>query len=550
MVRLDNRSELERCIDLPPNEGTDLELVMKVIESHGSRYVHRIIGDFAFFIWHTATHTGLGARDACGVRRLYYTQASGLLTVSSSAQLLEGQAGYDMRTLLEVASLCLPSEERSPFAGVQQVPAGHSLEVANGTLHVRRFWGPENHAPMELAGAQVPEACETFRELLKAAVRSRLTDAPNAWAQLSGGLDSSSVVSTAQWLHARGEVAHGLAGTISWVYRWSPDSDEREYSGSVLQHYPLRNEVIANSWFWEDDALGPPLTDWPCADYPLYARERRTRALVRDAGGSVMLTGFGSDHYLLGNMFFFADWIAQGRMRDAFREMLRRASLGRVSLWALAYQNALLPLLPGWVQGRLVPGGRLPPWIRATTTRALGLSSPVEAQLGTGGFGEKYAGLVRQLVHGLSATLVRHEVLEEELDVRHPFLYRPLLEWGLRLPPLMCVQPHARKWVLREAMTGILPELVRCRVGKGSNPGCVVRSLIHERPRIERLLRDPLLAQSGHVDPVELRTAYTKVCNSQSEEMIGGLLSTLAVETWLQARSDRWASGGIASARL
>ncbi len=46
----------------------------------------------------------------------------------------------------------------------------------------------------------------------------------------------------------------------------------------------------------------------------------------------------------------------------------------------------------------------------------------------------------------------------EVVDFRHPYLDRPLVELALRLGPEMCVRPHAHKWVLREAMRGILPE--------------------------------------------------------------------------------------------
>jgi hypothetical protein len=115
----------------------------------------------------------------------------------------------------------------------------------------------------------------------------------------------------------------------------------------------------------------------------------------------------------------------------------------------------------------------------------------------------------------------------------------------------MCVRPHARKWILREAMRGILPEMVRGRVGKGSLDGLHVHSLVHDGPRLDRLLRDPILAQLGCLDLGVLRRVLDDVRGGRaSHRGWRDLISnTLHVELWLQLRSGRWAAAASQGTR-
>ena len=535
-VRLDNRLEVARSVECEEPGITDMELVVRAIALHGETAAQALLGDFAFFVWDTQAKTAALARDAFGVKKLYYADEPGVIAFSSRAELLARDGQYDVKTLAQVAAACNRSPDRTAYAGVHAFPSGSTGRVKHGSVVTQRFWLPEQFEPRRAPQEKESEYYETFRDLFKESVRLRLTGGSDVWAQLSGGLDSSSVVSMAQWLAQQEIVPCGVTGSISWVYRWSRDGDEREYSDVVVQRYRVRNEQI-NVMFWDNDDAALPLTDEPDPEYASCAREQRTCRIIREAGGRVLLTGFGSDHYLLGSMFFFADWIARGRILEAAGEMLHRAALARASFWELAYQNAVFPLLPRSVQRTLMPQARVPSWIAPAAVRKYGLEQTADADAYSGRLGHKYRGYLIENIRSIPVGLGRHSVLEEELDVRHPFLYRPLVEFGLRLPPEMVVRPHARKWILRESMRGILPETVRTRVGKGGNTGCTVRSLIQQRPQLDGMLTDSLLAELGCIDVKKLRAAYDVACRTEAEHLIYTVAWTLAVETWLRARS-------------
>jgi asparagine synthase (glutamine-hydrolysing) len=158
-----------------------------------------------------------------------------------------------------------------------------------------------------------------------------------------------------------------------------------------------------------------------------------------------------------------------------------------------------------------------------------------------GPLGRKYQHANATSIAGVP-DMVSAGVLEDSLEVRHPFLYRPLVEFALRLPPEMCARPHARKWVLRQAMRGILPERVRGRIGKASAGDVLAWSLVTQRGHLASLVKDPILAELGVIDAEKFRAAFDAdpLPAHRANEAHAALSSTLSVEAWLQLRAGRW----------
>jgi asparagine synthase (glutamine-hydrolysing) len=548
-VRLDNRPDLERWSEARRAGLSDLELVGQTVHQHGDKYVPWVLGDFAFIVWNASTRVLLGGCDAFAVKKLYHAERDGFIAFASRAEALALEDKYDVQYLAERVAGCDPSPGPPPLQGVGPVPACTIVRLEHEHVSYRRYWSPYDVTSQPVWGRSEREAADTCRTLLAESVRLRLAAGNDTWAQLSGGMDSSSVVSIAQWLAARGAVPHGLAGTVTFVDPHGLGGDERRYSDAVAQRWNICNETVASSSAWCD----PPRTDEPTASIEAWARSYRLCERVHAGGGRVLLTGGGGDALFNGTMFFFADWVVSCRLWTAASEMARRAAIGRVSFWELAYRNALLPLLPRPWQRRLLRGkGTVPQWVDRATAKRYELNERATTPLLYGGrVGSKYrdalAANVSTIPSGLSIGII-----EENLDVRHPYYYRPLVEFCLRLPPELCVRPYARKWVLREAMVGILPEVVRTRIGKGTYNGTIAWSLAAQREGLGALIRNSILAELGIVDGRELQKAFEAAPYEQDEgqNAFGTVLNALSVEAWLRGRSGRWTHGTHASSLM
>jgi asparagine synthase (glutamine-hydrolysing) len=550
VARLDNRREIASQTHGGDTRASDLELILRYVAAPGARLLERIgqlLGDFAFVIWNAATRELVAARDTFGVKTLYYaTRAPDTWVLSSRAELLAVGDEYELEYLVGRLAESEMDPSCTVYSGVRALSAASVLSIRCRRTSLDTFWSAQEAQQTNGLIRSVRDQVDAFRTLMIDAVRRRMSEGPETWSHLSGGLDSSSVVSIAQSLVRTGAVSHGLGGTVTFVDPFGTGADEKEYSDAIVAQYGLRNEAVPHRAEWTEVLRDPPYFDQPNRSYPVAVRDRHATSVIRNAGGTVLLTGIGGDHLLLTTMFFFADWLARGDIRHTVSAMARWSALGRVSFWELAFKNGMLPLLPGAIRRAVLPHEE------AVTTPWLTRPASVHAEMASlrradrfydGRIGHKYADAIAVTVSTLPFTLP-DRFGEEVLDIRHPFLDRSLVELALRLPPELCARPHQRKWVLREAMTGILPEAVRIRVGKGGATGLIRRALVHERSFIRAVMRDPILAQLGCIDARKLRTALEDV---DRESQLGDTLTARAhtaldVELWLQLRAGRWAA--------
>lgn len=547
MARLDNRGDLERWAECDGEKSTDLDLVLRVVALHGTKYIPQILGDFGFVVWDSMNRTGVGACDAFAVQPLYRCERGGLVLFASRAEALALEERYEVEYLVRLVALHGPSRELSVYAGIRPVPAASMAVLDGRKLEIHRYWSPEAVEQRSAWMGSEAEAITTCRTLLAESIRLRLGSEGETWAQLSGGLDSSSIVSMVQWLAEGDQIGYGLAGTVTFVDRQGTASDEREYSEPVANRWALRNELIIDAPTWYDSLYAPPLGDQPGLDLQFYPRDCRLRAVVEASGGRVLLTGWGGDEIFASNMFFYADWISEGHFWRALRDMTRRATIGRVSVWELAYKNVVLPLLPRAAQRRLVNDGfPFQPWLKREALRRYGLAagSPTASEY-AGRWGSKYRDAVVARLAALE-NLTNQSQLNDSLQLRHPMLYRPLVEFAVQLPPALRAKPYAHRWVLREAMRGILPEKTRTRIGKQATGATLAWSMGSQKGFLAPLLKVPVLAELGVVDPARFRGALDVPLPSTrcGQDLNATLASTLAVEAWVQMRSGRWPSEG------
>jgi asparagine synthase (glutamine-hydrolysing) len=536
-VRLDNREEVRSWGAAPALPASDLELVVEAFHNRGARCIPMILGDFAFTIYDPRTRTLVVGRDAFGVKALFIGQRSRLLVLSSHLEPVHEREDLDEEFVADFLLAGDPGPERTIWADSRAVPQGSVLTVRGGKIRTDRFWTPYDFEPAGRADEQ--EQAEQFRALFSQAVGVRLEPQGRTWAELSGGLDSSSVVSMAQTMAEQGAVPEGVAGSVTIVDELGT-GDERRFSDAVVQRYRLRNEIIWNPWPWQDGGCQPRRLDEPRAHYPYFLRDELECDLLRREGARVLLSGNGSDHYLYGNRLFFSDWAAQGHPRRAVRELIRWSIAEKQSVWKGLWRQLILPLAPPALnRWAAAPYDRVPLWIdpqfgrRTAIHERLALSRTLKARRGS-----RFAREVANELQEFTRWIPRGP-FEDRLEVRYPFLSRPLVELGLRLPVQMRSQPLAPKWLLRRALRGVLPEVVRARSGKGGIDSRILWGMAKERVRLTRILDASHLAARRIIRPGQLGAAVERAWNGQAPNLVM-LLAVLGLETWFYVRSGRW----------
>jgi asparagine synthase (glutamine-hydrolysing) len=179
---------------------TDSEVVVHGYEEWGDDCVTRLNGMFAFALWDRRQQRLLLARDRYGVKPLYYWHEGETLVFGSEIKALlphpRVRVQVDRAALLEYFTFQNQFGDRTLFAGVHMLPAGHVMSVsADGRAGRRRYWDYHFAEPAS-AGDPVEYEEELHRLFVNAVQRQLVSDVP-VGAYLSGGMDSGGITAVA-----------------------------------------------------------------------------------------------------------------------------------------------------------------------------------------------------------------------------------------------------------------------------------------------------------------------------------------------------------------
>jgi asparagine synthase (glutamine-hydrolysing) len=218
---------------------------------------------------------------------------------------------------------------------------------------------------------------------------------------------------------------------------------------------------------------------------------------------------------------------------------MKWAVVKRSSIYKMAMTNIVNPIYPVGLRRVLRPSSiKLPRWLDPTFQKRYDADSlSLGITMHATPLGRKFQSGRTFELKEVTRALVPPPV--GRLEQRYPFLSRRLVDFSLTLPVPLIIQPHARKWILRSAMAGILPEDVRLRRGKGGSGARIRWALSTEAPRIAALTEAPILEELGCVRGDVLRDEIERVQTGRARHMID-LYATLTLETWLRTWADRW----------
>ncbi len=177
---------------------SDTEVLVHLYEEEGERMLQRLRGMFAFAIWDRRRQRLFVARDHFGQKPLFYTERNGELALASEIKALLAHdpslAQLDPHALDQYLTLRFVQAPDTFFRGIRALPPAHFLSWERGVTRVERYWDL-SYGPKWTYSED--ETLERIDELLAETVRIHLTSDVPVGAFLSGGLDSTLIVSYA-----------------------------------------------------------------------------------------------------------------------------------------------------------------------------------------------------------------------------------------------------------------------------------------------------------------------------------------------------------------
>ncbi|WP_028550863.1 lasso peptide isopeptide bond-forming cyclase [Paenibacillus sp. UNC451MF] len=247
---IDNRESLFQLLQIDYGRRstiTDSELILLAYDKWEENAPQYLVGDFAFMIWDLRNGRLFGARDFSGSRTLYYyhdhqrfafcTTIQPLLSLPYTKTTLNEQ--WLAEYLAIIGMVDVVDASTTVYRDIAQLPPSHSITIAGSKVTLKRYCTLTSRERLKLKSNE--EYIEAFQEVYQEAVTSRLRTNRQVGAQLSGGLDSGSIVSFAvKELSKSGKTLH----TFSYVppsdfEDFTPAhilTDERPFIQSIVKH--------------------------------------------------------------------------------------------------------------------------------------------------------------------------------------------------------------------------------------------------------------------------------------------------------------------------
>ncbi len=458
---------------------SDAEAVVHAYEEWGPDCLERLQGMFAFALHDRPRGRLLLARDRLGIKPLHYAALDdGTVVFGSEIKSLLAHPRVPREASEEAAALFvtyryLPSPH-TLFRGIRKLPPGHRLMVDSGGARLEMWWDVDLSRRFE---GTYEDAQEALRAHTEAAVRARLMADVPLGALLSGGLDSSIIVSLMAGMHG------GPVKTFSVGFAGAAGNDHelpfaREVAGAfhtehhelVMAERDLPGAILPLIWHMDEPLVEP-------AAIPVYLISRLARETV-----TVVLTGEGADELFAGYPKYGRDHLArtyarvprflrEGLVRKGLRAApwpLRKARVAERSLsidepserWASWFAGFAGPerrevLHPDLLRRLDDPTARGP--VAAWVDRADG-RDPLTRML--------YADVKTWLADDLLMKMDRMS-MAASLEARVPFLDHRLVEFAFSLPPEWKWGEGRGKRILRDTFGPALPPRVLSRAKTG-----------------------------------------------------------------------------------
>jgi asparagine synthase (glutamine-hydrolysing) len=433
---------------------SDTEVLLRAFLAWGSECLRRFNGMWHFVIWDPRDRTAFIARDRLGIKPSYYSLEGGRLIVASEPKAILAieptRRRVDRSALRDfLIRSALYSSNRSFYEGIFLLPPAHqaTFHALSGRFVIERYWAP----PSPEASCSTNLDLEQFATLFADSVRLRMRSDVPVGLTLSGGLDSTTILS-----EAAKYTDHLVAFTS--VYRAASEPNVTEEKWARLAVSPFANvklqavDAKLENWIetlrqisWHMD--GP--ADSP-AVYPLW----RIMEQARTADVPVLLEGQGADELLGG----YIQHAALDTL-DALSQAMRRLSPIQWSVFArmllsysrtftatrlgLSMMRAQFPSLLPLYRFRFGPLGALRRDFIAEDRH-----SPATFESGSGVQTRLLNDLVRDTLPGLlqygDAVSMAHSI-----ESRFPFLDYRLVEMCVSLPMALKIANGQTKRALR-----------------------------------------------------------------------------------------------------
>jgi len=520
-ARIDNRDELIPTLNLngrPRETIPDSEIILAAYEKWGEQCPEKLLGDFSFAIHDKRKQIIYCARDPIGIKPFYYYFKEGKFRWSSEPKAIYEDKAISKEPNLPLICLYLlnrfDEKEETLYKDIYRLPPSHFMVLENGQIRKDQYWDIDPNYSIRYKTDQ--EYAERFLELFKEVIRVRLRSNGPVGALLSGGLDSSSIVCTAQKLYQEKSILNNEFETFSIIFDRLP-CDERFYIGEVVRKWNIKANYFPYEKYFPSIVFEQNEQYFDLGYFPTLISYAQPFGVAQQKGTKVMLYGIGGDDFLAVSFDHLTDLMLQGNFHKMIIQLRHDSVLFSYSPYYLFLYYCFRPMIPRPIKSLLrqilkpFRGDTIPSYINIAYTKKAGVNDRLRTLRSSKKFPTRSQQRLYEVFHYGSNRNMALDILERfsahfGIESRYPFLARRLVEFLLAIPEDQRWRDEWPKAILRMAMNGILPEPIRVRKDK-ADFSCMIDLELKDRlaPKIERLIQTSALRNFEiiHVDKLQ-----------------------------------------------
>ena len=539
--RLDNRDDLltHFPVGLEGNK-SDAALVLAAYFKWGREFLSWVVGDFVLSLYDPTSNAILLARDPFGTRTLYYTSNTWRVVWSSTLEALLTATGIepDVDDEYIAGYLALhPEVFRTPYKNISAVIPGHLLVIDENRLHSQSFWKLD--PTHEIRYRTDAEYEEHFRQLFRDAVKCRLRSEGPVWAELSGGLDSSSIVCMADRILQAGDAPTPQLETVSYIDENSTTFFDRKFISLVENLRGRAGHHLQSNQHWVSFVSPEQVFISKPSSAACVVGTHEWLTGVMEAGNArVLLSGLGGDQLLWSIAEpapQLTDLVFERKPLLLHRRLKEWSEVSKQPYLTLLWQETIVPLLPAWFTARLQGELKPAPWLTREFVKAGHIKERL--LLPPDPFGYRLPSSRRQssLVQFIVSSIAEGECWEEaSADKTYPFLHRPLVEFIMAIPFEQKLRVNETRSLMRRAFKDLLPPKILNRKSKGIVGETFCRGLVDQWSVLEPMLADSRVSGRGYIDAKVFRSVLDLARHGRKIES-STLFKTIALEIWLRS---------------
>lgn len=476
-ILLHNRVELlaklglKRLID---TSFSDAELILAAYENWGENCVDHLLGNFAFAIWNSKKQRLFCCTDHFSMHSICYYFDGNKFIFASSPILIHAiktvKTGFNTNKLINWIDpeLNFLFREETWYQNIHYIPAGSAVGISNNTIYKRKYWTPAIGQNLSFKNDVAYQ--EALQDLLFRVISDHLKSDKPVTALLSGGLDSSTIVSIAAKIL---EKQNKQLDVFSVVLPDNADPLLKDEKYFIDQYKSVPNVNInyitaPNKGFFSHleelhtsiDAPNLSSRHFLYRAFEAKALELGSDVILDGAGGELGLTNYATGGYA--ELFLNLQWFGLGK------ELYQRKALTGETIWSNVRSQVIKPLLPHFFTKKLSAtySSSTKIFLQKNFEKVLSkeftkdINSHTIKKLSTNHKVNQLNTLLKKQLKGSRSSGFA------QTEFRLPLMDKRLLDFSLNIPLNYKIRNGYNRYMVRAGLDGILPKEIQWRNSK------------------------------------------------------------------------------------